>query len=137
MLNPQDSPAPHPSPPTPTPNPRRHLKAPMSITNQPSTHLFGHGVLPGARQVAGDRLQQGALLLHLQLAPLLAQCRLWGWGWGWGWGFGIQVRVGAGGDGGSGFGDFGVKKGLFRGKGVEDQQGWVGGWRLRVVVFTK
>jgi hypothetical protein len=41
-----------------------------------SLPLLRHGVLPGLRQVPGDGLQQGALLLLLQLPPLLGQSRL-------------------------------------------------------------
>ncbi len=55
-----------------------HLICP-SYSDTPQLHgqvalpLLGHGVLPGPGQVLGDGLQQGALLLGLQLPPLLGQ----------------------------------------------------------------
>ena len=91
----------------------------------------GQGVLPGPREVLGDRLQQRALLLLPQLPPLLGQGALqWGVGWG-----GVGGGVWGAGGGGCGVGALGdvpplLGQGTLQGVSVGCcmlRQGWEGG----------
>ena len=56
----------------PLPPPFRHSPNPLELLSQGPLGGIRHGVLPGPRQVLGDGIQEGALLLVLELLALLA-----------------------------------------------------------------